>query len=126
MLGFNPIAASPLGAVTDEQGGLVALDIIAGDPTISATMAEDETFSAIDITAGTPVIDTTSVNQTVFALLAAEITSSTPVVDNVTFTQKHILTVTDITAGAPTMPVRFLWDVQETTTEAWTVVQDAA
>jgi len=200
MLGFNPIAASPLGAIAD--GGLLADDIIAGVPTISATMAEEETFVIADITLGTPVVDSISVSTSyvmdvpdltstptigTIALIsqqlltcseiitgapvvdtatvtffydftATEITSgapvidaasveqtnnftateitTTPTVDSITFTQTHILTATEITAGTPTMPVRFLWDVQEITpetwtnisgtTETWTVVQDAA
>ena len=110
-----------------------ANEITTGAPIIDSLVLEQR-YGANDIIAGTPIVDSISFTQIVHAT-PQEITT-TPVVDSVIFSQDHILAATEITAGTPTMPVRFLWDVQEITpetwttisgtTETWTVVQDAA
>ena len=110
-----------------------ANEITSGAPIIDSLVLEQQ-YGANDIIAGTPIIDTIAVAQS-NNFIPIEITT-TPTVDSIAFTQTHILTATEITAGTPTIPVRFLWDVQEITpetwtnisgtTETWTVVQDAA
>lgn len=110
-----------------------ANEITSGAPIIDSLVLEQQ-YGANDIIAGTPIIDTIAVAQS-NNFTPIEITT-TPTVDSIAFTQTHILTATEITAGTPTIPVRFLWDVQEITpetwtnisgtTETWTVVQDAA
>ena len=110
-----------------------ANEITSGAPIIDSLVLEQQ-YGANDIIAGTPIIDTIAVAQS-NNFTSIEITT-TPTVDSIAFTQTHILTATEITAGTPTIPVRFLWDVQEITpetwtnisgtTETWTVVQDAA
>ena len=43
-----------------------------------------------------------------------------PVVDALPFFQEYALTMVEITAGAPTLPARFLWDYQEPEIDNWT------
>lgn len=98
-----------------------ANEITTGAPIIDSLVLEQR-YGVNDITAGAPIVDSISFTQIVHAV-PQEITT-TPVVDSVVFSQDHILTATEITAGTPTMPVRFLWDVQEITPETWTDVSD--
>jgi hypothetical protein len=98
-----------------------ANEITSGAPTIDSLVLEQR-YGANDIIAGTPIVDSIALTQIVHAT-PQEITT-TPIIDSVVFSQEHILTATEITAGTPTMPVRFLWDVQEITPETWADVSD--
>jgi len=98
-----------------------ANEITSGAPTIDSLVLEQR-YGANDIIAGTPIVDSIALTQIVHAT-PQEITT-TPVIDSAVLSQDHILTATEITAGTPTMPVRFLWDVQEITPETWTDVSD--
>jgi len=99
-----------------------ANEITSGAPTIDSLVLEQR-YGANDIIAGTPIVDSVSIEQSNnFAPI--KITGGAAAVDSIILAQTHILVATEITAGTPTMPVRFLWDVQEITPETWTDVSD--
>ncbi|MEK9698551.1 MAG: hypothetical protein VW270_22455, partial [Candidatus Poseidoniales archaeon] len=110
-------------------------EITAGVPVVdSGSLTFFYDFAATEITLGAPSVEGIALTQ-FFNFNADDITAS-PIVDTLPFFQTHILAGDEITAGVPTLPVRFLWDFQEiepktwtevsAITDTWTVVQDAA
>lgn len=79
-------------------------------------------FAAAEIALGAPSVD--SIDPQLFHNFNANSVSASPVVDGLPFAQKHILAGDDVTAGVPTIPVRFLWDFQEPVVKTWTEVSD--
>ena len=100
---------------------LTADDITVGVPTIGTTPLY-ELWTIDEITLGAPVVDQAVLTEVVN--FGADSISVTPVVENAPFTQEHVLSGDDITAGVPTLPVRFLWDFQEIEAKTWTEVSD--
>jgi len=121
--------------VTLFQQLLTPDEITAGTPVVdSGTLTFFYDFDATEITLGAPSVDSIAFTQ-FFNFNADDITAN-PIMDTLPFFQTHILAGDEITAGVPTLPVRFLWDYQEPVdktwtevsdiTDIWTVVQDAA
>jgi hypothetical protein len=133
----NDLVSTPVVDTTDTlfQQLLTPDKITAGTPVVdSGTLTFFYDFDATEITLGAPSVDSIALTQ--FFNFNADDITATPVVDTLPFFQTHILAGDEITAGVPTLPVRFLWDYQETVpktwtkvsdiTDVWTVVQDAA
>jgi hypothetical protein len=70
-----------------------------------------------------PTIDTATVS-VISNFAPVDIFASAPQIDTLPFFQKYALTLTDITAGVPTLPARFVWDFQEPPTDSWTEQAD--
>jgi hypothetical protein len=121
MFGFSPLASVPLGATA--EGGIFVSEITFGTPVVeNADLTLFYNFAATKIASGEPVVDGISFTQ--FFNFNADNITSLPDVDTLPFAQEHILAGGDIAAGAPTIPVRFLWDYQEPTLKTWVEVSD--
>lgn len=109
---------------------------------ISASITSN--FAASDLSAGSPVVDSIeyfkiynftasdiAASVSIDSIVATFISSFTavsietqPVVAIVDFKQNHVFGASEVTAGIPTLPARFLWDFQELAQETWDGIGD--
>lgn len=103
---------------------LAAIDVSAGSPVVdSIEYFKIYNFTASDI-ASSVSID--SIVATFISSFTAASIEAQPVVGGIDFKQNHVFGASEITAGIPTLPARFLWDFQELTPETWDGVDDDA
>jgi len=106
MLGFNPLASTPLssasgGAINFSTVNFQADDITSSAPVIDiVSIFEEETVPISDITLGAPTIGAVTALYT-DVLAADEITLATPVVDTASVFEDETVTVDDVITGSP-------------------------
>jgi len=106
MLGFNPLAATPLSSASVGDINFSTVNFQADDITSSApvidivSIFEEETVPISDITLGAPTIGAVTALYT-DVLSADEITLATPVVDTASVFEDETVTVDDVITGSP-------------------------
>ena len=98
MLGFQPLAAAPLGDIA--EGGLAFSDITSGAPVVdNAVLTQNHVIVAQEITGQASTLETITLAITQ-NLQAGDITII-PVVDSISVIQQQLLSPSEITAGIP-------------------------
>ncbi len=92
MLGFSPLAASPLASSASIEQGFGADDVFAGAPLVdSPSLTQFHALKAAQITTGAPVVDAPDIDQ-LHNITASSITTSTPAIDTTTLAEDYGLT----------------------------------
>jgi hypothetical protein len=94
MLGFSPLASTPLGDDGFVESGGVSLSatsIVTGSPVVSSSsITQDHSAAPVSLTTGSPAVSATSVTQE-HTLTSNSIVTGSPTVSATSVTQDHAL-----------------------------------
>ena len=117
MVGFSPLASSPLG----DDGGIVNIELTASNlvtqpsSVANATLTEDHSLTATSFSTGASEVNQTDLTQD-HSLTATAVTSGTSEVNQSTVSQDHSLTATALSSSTPEVNQSTLTQVHDLTT----------